>query len=183
LFSTQNLASEKPMTLYKNETLVPDEWQRLPDDAILPLDGKFILTLGQWRDYRDRLDKTNLAIGLSLEPSSNPRDLGREILRFSLIAINFPKFSDGRGYSLARRVRDELGFSGELRAVGDILYDQLQLLARCGFDAFEITNSATLALLESGKRPDLPIFYQPATDAEGRESTRPWARRALPRAG
>lgn len=171
------------MALLKNDRFVPDEWQRLPQGAALPTDGKFILTLSQWQDTREQLRATNQALGLLLEPASNPRDLGPEIERFSLIAIDFPKFSDGRGFSLARRVRDELGFSGELRAVGDILYDQLQLLARCGFDAFEITDGATLALLESGRRPGLGLYYQPSAASEGPEPTRSWARRAALRVG
>ncbi len=171
------------MALFKDDRFVPDEWQRLPRGAALPADGKYILTLSQCQDHREQLATTNLPLGLLLEPASNPRDLGPEITRFSLIAVDFPKFSDGRGYSQARRLRDELGFSGELRAVGDILYDQLQLLARCGFDAFEITNGATLVLLESGRRPGLGLFYQPSAASEGPEPTRSWARRAALRAG
>jgi phosphoadenosine phosphosulfate reductase len=168
------------MALFKNDAFVPDEWRRLARDATLPLDAKSILTLEQWRTHRDHLGASNQAHGLLLDPASDPRELGAEVARFSLIAIDFPKFSDGRGYSLARRVRDELGFTGELRAVGDILYDQLQLLGRCGFDAFEITHAATIALLESGRRPHLGIFYQPAAGSERGEPTRPWARRAAP---
>lgn len=171
------------MALFKNDTFVPDEWLRLPQDAAPPLDGKCILDLAQWQHHRAHLHPSNLALGLVLGPASDPRELGADIARFSLIAIEFPKFSDGRGYSLARRLRDELGFVGELRAVGDILYDQLQLLARCGFDAFEITHRATCALLESGRRPGLGIFYQPAARPEGTEPTRPWARRSLPQVG
>jgi uncharacterized protein (DUF934 family) len=171
------------MALFKNDGFVVDEWQRLPQGATPPLDGKCILTRAQWQDHGDRLGATNLPLGLQLGPASDPRELGPAIARFSLVAVEFPKFSDGRGFSLARRIRDELGFSGELRAVGDILYDQLQLLARCGFDAFEITNGPTRALLESGRRPGLGIFYQPAAAAESREPTRPWARRAPFRAG
>ncbi len=171
------------MALFKNDRFVPDEWHRLAEGAALPLDGKRILTLPQWQDHRDHLRATNLPIGLVLGPASNPRELGPEIARFSLIAIDFPKFSDGRGFSLARRLRDELGFSGELRAVGDILYDQLQLLARCGFDAFEISHAATIALLASGRRPGLGLFYQPAAATENAEPTRPWARRRAPRVG
>jgi phosphoadenosine phosphosulfate reductase len=171
------------MALFKNDRFVPDEWQRLPQGAALPLDGKYILGFAQWQDHCDHVQASNRALGLLLEPAANPRELGAEIARFSLIAVEFPKFSDGRGFSLARRLRDELGFTGELRAVGDILYDQLQLLARCGFDAFEITHKATLALLESGRRPGLGIFYQPAAAAESGEPTRPWARRSAPRVG
>jgi len=171
------------MALFKNDRFVADDWQRLADGTVVPLEGKCILTPAQWQDHRDEHRATNVPLGLLLGPASNPRELASEIERFALIAVEFPKFSDGRGYSLARRLRGELGFSGELRAVGDILFDQLDLLARCGFDAFEITHTATIALLEAGRRPGLGIFYQPAAASETSEPTRPWARRALPHAG
>jgi uncharacterized protein (DUF934 family) len=167
------------MALFKNDRFQPDEWQRLAEGTSLPLEGKPILGLAQWQEQKERLSSSNLAIGLLLDPAADPRALAPEIGRFSLIAVDFPKFSDGRGFSLARRLRGELGFSGELRAVGDILYDQLQLLERCGFDAFEITHAATIALLESGRRPGLGVFYQPAARSESGEATRPWARRTL----
>jgi phosphoadenosine phosphosulfate reductase len=169
------------MALFKHDSFVMDAWQRLADGAPVPHDGKCILTVPQWEAHRDQLGATPLPLGLLLGPANDPRALAGKIARFSLVAIAFPKFSDGRGFSLARRVRDELGFTGELRAVGEVLYDQLQLLARCGFDAFEITNTATLALLESGRRPGLGLFYQPAAAGESADPTRPWARRASPR--
>jgi uncharacterized protein (DUF934 family) len=171
------------MPLFKGDRFVADEWQRLDKGAPVPRDGKCILDVSQWQLHHDRLASTNFPIGLQLGPASDPRAIASKIARSSLIAVEFPKFSDGRGYSLARRIRDELGFTGELRAIGDILFDQLQLLARCGFDAFEITNAATLALLGSGRRPGLGIFYQPAAAGESREPSRTWARRAAPRAG
>jgi uncharacterized protein (DUF934 family) len=95
-----------------------------------------------------------------------------------LVAVNFPKYTDGRGYSTARILRDRYKFAGELRAVGDILFDQLQLYERCGFDALEITDPVTLGLLEAGRKPVMTHFYQPGEGAEVRDNSNPWRRRS-----
>jgi len=71
-----------------------------------------------------------------LEPDHEPADLREDLSRLSLIAIRFPVFTDGRGYSIARLLRERYGYTGELRAVGDIMRDQLFYLSRVGFDAF-----------------------------------------------
>ncbi len=93
-----------------------------------------------------------------------------------LIKLDFPKYTDGRAFSMARQLR-ALGYEGDLRASGNVLYDQLQLMVRCGFDSFEIDHPATLVLLKSGRRPDVEFFYQPGLGAETQVGTRPWARR------
>lgn len=79
-------------------------------------------------------DQTNAA-AVRLEPGDDARDLIPHLARLQLIEVNFPVFGDGRGYSAARILR-EAGYAGELRAVGDVLVDQLAFLRRCGFDAF-----------------------------------------------
>jgi phosphoadenosine phosphosulfate reductase len=165
------------MALFRNGGFAEDDWHLLTEEESLPLDGKVILSLALWDRYRDDALASNVPLGLQLEPARSAATIAKDISRFDLIAIHFPKFTDGRGYSQARQIRD-FGFSGELRATGDILYDQLQLLARCGFDAFEITHAATIRLLETGRGPDLELFYQPSQRAEIPENTRPWARRA-----
>lgn len=79
-------------------------------------------------------EQTNAA-AVRLEPGDDARDLIPHLARLQLIEVNFPVFGDGRGYSAARILR-EAGYQGELRAVGDVLIDQLAFLRRCGFDAF-----------------------------------------------
>ena len=76
------------------------------------------------------------ATAVRLEPGEDARDLLPYLTRLSLIEVNFPVFGDGRGYSAARILR-EAGYEGELRAVGDVLVDQLTAMRRCGFDAFK----------------------------------------------
>ncbi len=165
------------MALFKNDVFAPDEWRALAQGEDPPLEGKVILTLPQWRASAPQLQAANVPIGLLLEAGAPAQEVAPDLPRFALVAIDFPKFSDGRGFSMARQIRRAGGFSGELRAVGDILFDQLQHLARCGFDAFEIKDAATIRLLEKGRRPGLGLFYQPALGEDAAEPSRPWARR------
>ena len=81
------------------------------------------------------LDQSNAA-AVRIEPGDDARELLPHLGRLSLVEVNFPAFGDGRGYSSARVLR-EAGYEGELRAVGDVLVDQLAYMRRCGFDAFE----------------------------------------------
>jgi uncharacterized protein (DUF934 family) len=104
------------------------------------------------------------SLGVSIEPADDVRKLEPFLSRLAWVAIEFPVFNDGRGYSQARLLRDQLGFSGELRAVGDIGRDHLAFLERCGFDAF---------VLRAGESPraalaafsEISLRFQPAEDA------------------
>lgn len=167
------------MALFKNDAFAPDEWRSLAEGEDLPLEGKVILTLPQWQANRENLQAANIPLGLLLDAGAPVQAIASDLRRFALVAIDFPKYSDGRGFSMARQIRCTDGFAGELRAVGDILFDQLQHLSRCGFDAFEIKDPSTIRLLESGRRPGLKLFYQPGLgESETPEPSRPWARRA-----
>ncbi len=107
-------------------------------------------------------DQTNAA-AVRLEPGDDARDLLPCLERIKLIEINFPVFGDGRGYSAARILREH-GYTGEMRAVGDVLVDQLAAMRRCGFDAFapEIAFDPADAQAALDRWADV---YQPAADA------------------
>ena len=75
---------------------------------------------------------------LVLEPTDDPRRIADRLPGLKLVAVNFPKYGDGRGYSIARLLRERYGYRGELRAVGVVARDHLQLMARCGFDSFQL---------------------------------------------
>ena len=118
-------------------------------------------------------------LGLRLEPGFDVEAAPLDLTDVALIAIAFPKFTDGRGYSMGWLLRRRLGYRGEMRAVGDVLFDQMQLMVRCGFSAFEIVDPATLRLLESGRGvATIDRFYQPGLELEVPAGTRPWARRS-----
>ena len=166
------------MPVFKGNGFAPDDWRNLAQGEDLPPDGKVILTLAQWLASA-HAQTGNIPLGLLIEPGQDIRTIAADLGRFALVAVAFPKFTDGRGYSLAHQLRSKFGFAGELRATGEILFDQLQLLARCGFDSFEIRDVATLRLLEIGRRPSLRIFYQSGLGPETPEGTRLLARRAV----
>ena len=94
------------------------------------------------------------------------------------IALTIPKFQDGRAYSMARLLRERHGFKGELRAIGEVLIDQIQPLLRCGFDAFDVTDPVTRAALEAGRVPGVTHFYQPGFKEAPKAGARPWLRQA-----
>ena len=73
-----------------------------------------------------------------LEPTDDPRSLAARLPGLKVIAVNFPKYGDGRGYSIGRLLRERYGYRGELRAIGVVARDHLQLLAQCGFDSFQL---------------------------------------------
>jgi len=96
-----------------------------------------------------------------------------------VIAIAFPKFTDGRGYSIARLLRERLGYAGELRATGDVLADQIPLLWRCGFDALVVEHEPTRAVLAEGRLARPALHMQPVGAAEAAPTAlRPWLRAA-----
>ena len=73
-----------------------------------------------------------------LQPGDDPRSLAERLPGLKVIAVDFPKYGDGRGYSIGRLLRERYGYRGELRAVGVVARDHLQLLVQCGFDAFQL---------------------------------------------
>ena len=116
------------------------------------------------------LDQSN-ASAVRVEPGDDARELIPHLERLALVEVNFPAFGDGRGYSSARLLR-EAGYEGELRAVGDVLVDQVAYMRRCGFDAFEPDSALNEDDLETALSR-WPEVYQPAADSR----TPIWAKR------
>lgn len=169
------------MPLWKNRVFVEDDWRTAAAETPVRDQGAVILTLSAWQTARDELAGTNQRIGVRIEPAEPIDHVLADLPRLSLIALSFPKFGDGRSFSKAKLLREDGHFTGEIRAIGDVLWDQLQLMARCGFDAFEISDPPTLKALEAGKKPFMTDYYQPGSGPETRQGVpRAWARRALP---
>jgi uncharacterized protein (DUF934 family) len=124
----------------KHRALSADSWQLLEPDAAgaLPAGGGVIVPLARWLSERDTLLARTGDVGVWLETDADPAALASDLGHLKLIAIRFASFTDGRGYSLARLLRERHGYRGELRAVGEVLRDQLYYLSRCGFDAFAL---------------------------------------------
>jgi uncharacterized protein (DUF934 family) len=83
-------------------------------------------------------------VGVRLNPDEPVEQLADVLPHLAVVALEFPKFRDGRGYSSAALLRDRYGYAGEIRAVGEVLRDQASCLIRCGFDAFELSDGSTL---------------------------------------
>ena len=130
--------------LIKNGQIVNDAWQRLvlaegeaADSVALP-NAQVIFPLAVWQAQRTAILAQPHPVGVWLDSHEGAEELANDLEFISVIAVNFPKFTDGRGYSTARLLRERYAYRGELRAVGDVLRDQLQNLRRCGFDAFAL---------------------------------------------
>ena len=141
-----------------------DVFAQVADDAPLP-DGAVIVSLARFKKERDALLARNSPIGIRLQSSENPEMLGGDVSHFSLIALEFPKFRDGRAFSWARMLRTRLGFTGEIRAVGDFLYDQVNYQHRVGFDAWEVPDHFTLDMFNRALT-EMTNVYQPSTDGK-----------------
>lgn len=151
------------MALIRDRKLSEDSWQSIEDTAPMPPDGGAIVSLVRWQAEREHLSGRNAPIGVRLNVDTPPESLAEDVDRLDLIAVPFDQFKDGRGYSTARLLRERFGFTGELRAVGNILRDQLAFLERCGFDSFEYAGGTDAA--EALKAFDeIDIVYQTATD-------------------
>ncbi len=137
--------------------------------AALPPSGCAIVSLARFRKERETLLARNAPIGVRLKPDESPESLGADVQRLSVVAIDFPAFNDGRGFSWARMLRTRLGFTGEVRATGKFLYDQIAYQKRVGFDAWEVPEGFTLEQFQRALA-EITNVYQPSTD--GRKTIR-----------
>lgn len=124
--------------LIKDGAIVEDQRWQAPQPDAEAVAGDVICTLAQWQALAD---KTGRAV--QLEPGDDVASLLPYLAEIELVAVNFPVFTDGRGFSYARELRQE-GYQGELRAVGAFIRDQLHYLSRVGFNAFHMTDESNL---------------------------------------
>lgn len=125
--------------LLKGNALIEDEWTLVAataEDAALPA-GKIIVPAAIWTARREQLLPRG-DVGVWLDSDEDPALIADDLPALPLVAVNFPAFSDGRGFSTARLLRERYGFGDELRAIGDVLVDQLFFMKRCGFDSYAL---------------------------------------------
>lgn len=150
--------------IIKNGAVVADRWTHVGGSAGGPLpDGDIVVPLETWRATRGSLLRRNSRLGVRLAAGDDPAEIAGDLDRLDLIALEFPSFADGRAYSAARLLRERYGYAGELRAVGDVLRDQLYFMRRCGFDAFELRPGRSIydALAAFS---EISVKYQGAAD-------------------
>ncbi|MEL7482149.1 MAG: DUF934 domain-containing protein [Pseudomonadota bacterium] len=152
------------MPLIKNgERVGEDAWSFISDDTAVPTSGCVTVTLARFKAERDLLGQRNTKVGVRLEPHDDPHELSEDLARIGLIEVTFPKFADGRGYSQAQLLRRRLGYDGELRAIGDVLRDQVLFMVRSGFDALELANTDEVGFAHA--LSEFRHYYQ--SDARG----------------
>ena len=167
------------MPLWKNGNFVEDSWRVVEDDQPLPDGDKVIVSLKRWRDERATLAERNAPLGLLIPPGSVWTDIVADLPRFPVVAVQIPKYADGRASSIARLLRERDRYEGEIRVMGDYIIDQMPYMMRVGIDAFEVQNPLVIKALEHGEWPEVTDYLQPGLTG-GREvpaGTRPWARK------
>ncbi|MCC7414438.1 MAG: DUF934 domain-containing protein [Gammaproteobacteria bacterium] len=152
-----------PSRVLKDRRVVADAWRRIGDDAEVPPEGDVLVSWRRWCECAQALRQRAGRIGVWLEAGDDVGALAAHLAELDLVALNFATFGDGRAFSQARLLREACGYRGELRAIGEVLRDQLYFMARCGFDSFELRSDkdaedALAAFTE------FSVSYQPAAD-------------------
>ena len=153
------------MRIIKDKKISDDDWvivRELDEAAPIP-EGNVILPFSYWQANRDVLLKQDSAHAVWIDGDVETEELSGDLDHFSIIGLDFPAFKDGRSYTHARMLRDRYGFEGELRAIGNVLRDQMFFMFRCGIDCFEVSEGkdAEEALKSFN---DFSVRYQAAAD-------------------
>lgn len=127
--------------------LAEDPFTAVADDQEIP-PGDVIVSLTRFQAEGERLLSEGRSVGVRLESHEGVEGLAYDLPELAVVALNFPKFGDGRAYSAARLLRERFGFKGQVRAVGDVLREQAGFMVRCGFDAFEPADGSAVEVWE-----------------------------------
>ncbi len=153
------------MRVIKDNAVIEDDWQlirEIADDAPLP-EGHVILPFDYWKAHAEELIEKNSQQAIWIDGDTETDVIVEDLPRLDLIALDFPAFKDGRSYSHARLLKQRYNFTGELRAIGDVLRDQLFYMLRCGFDSFQIREDKDAEAALAGFL-DFSVRYQAAAD-------------------
>ncbi len=154
------------MALIKNDAAAaPESWTTVDAETVIPVEGDVLVPAARWVAERESLRQRADRVGVLLQPADDALTLTDALDGLALIAVAFPKFTDGRGYSSARLLRDRLGYTGELRAVGDVLPDQVFYMRRVGFDAFDLAEGKSVETALAQLKT-FSVTYQAAADDE-----------------
>lgn len=156
-----------PHEVIRNRQVEPDAWRIVglsPEELAEPLPhGALVVPLAVWKARRVELLRRLEPVGVWLEPDHDPAEIAADLAVLALVAVRFPKFTDGRGYSIAALLRRRHGYRGELRAFGDIGRDQLFYLSRVGFDSFALPGHRDPGAALAGLQ-DFTVRYQSSAD-------------------
>ena len=157
------------MQIIRDRRVSESHWRHAPEGALADArtgkrPGAIVVSLADWRRQRVALLRRGGPVGVRLGAGDDLDDILDDLDSIALVALEFESFTDGRGYTQARRLRERYGYRGEIRAIGDVSRDHLAFMERCGFNAFELRT-------RGGLRDALDAFdeisdvYQPAADA------------------
>jgi uncharacterized protein (DUF934 family) len=152
------------MPLLKSGKIVDDVWAFVEDGRELSPGGCISVTLGRFLSEHDQLLHRNRSIGVRLNVGDDPALLAAHLGDIPMIELQFPKYTDGRAFSQAQLLRQRLGYKGEVRAIGQVLRDQLRLMIRTGFDAMVIEEADAEAVYEFSAH-EFTEAYQAGGDA------------------
>ena len=151
------------MRIIKKREIVEDTFVRVADDQPIPATGDVIVSLARFNAERNELLARSGKLGVQLHSDEFAETLTAHLDKLAVVAIEFPKFRDGRGFSTARLLRERHGYKGEIRAVGHVIREHLFYMTRCGFDAFEMAPGKDLQDALTGFN-DFTVTYQAAVD-------------------
>ena len=152
------------MALVKDGEHAEDLFVLLEDDAELPdSEQAVIVSVDRWHSEHTELRARTGSLGIILQPDQSPDLVEADLDCFDVIVVNFPVFSDGRGFSHARRLREKMGYTGEIRAVGHIIRDQYLFLHRCGVNAIHVEDQKSADDWKAAM-DEFSMFYQNTID-------------------
>ncbi|MGK6313820.1 DUF934 domain-containing protein [Neorhizobium sp. DT-125] len=155
-----------------------DPWVVETEEVKATGDQKALLPLGELIEKAEA--SNDVGLGVLIRPGDDVRQLEPYLYRLEIVAVDFPAFNDGRAFSHASLLRDRLAYRNELRAVGDVLIDQIPLMLRVGIDSFSVKNATALKRLEEGRLPGIAVHYQPTARAAEKGEGYSWRRRTVP---
>lgn len=152
------------MALIRDGEIAANTYALVDDDDKLPTDVRgVIVSVDRWKTDGSLLLKSMERVGVILQPDQSPDLLADDLGKINLVAIHFPVFSDGRGFSHARRLRETYNYAGEIRATGHLIRDQYLFLHRCGFNAIEVADDAVAEQWKVAM-DEFSMFYQNTVD-------------------
>ena len=148
--------------IIKDGAIVADTYQLVTEAGALPAQD-IVVSLDVWQQQREAILAHPYKKAVLLKPDQHPEVLVEDVKQLDMIALDFPAFADGRGYSYATLLRQRFGFTGELRATGDVFKDNLFYLKRCGFNSFAVRADKDIHVALQGLN-DFSESYQASVD-------------------
>lgn len=148
--------------IIKDGAIVADTYQLITEAGALPAQD-IVVSLDVWQQQREAILAHPYKKGVMLKPDQHPEVIANDVQQLDMIALDFPAFADGRGYSYAALLRQRFGFTGELRATGDVFKDNLFYLKRCGFNSFAVRADKDIHVALQGLN-DFSESYQASVD-------------------